>query len=545
MQELSTDLIKKLKKKGINTFFGVIGGACARIIEAIIKSGGKYYPVLNEQAAGYCAHGYYLSTRKTAGIILTTGPGFTNAVSGIAACYYDNVPLVVLIGQVPKTLNVADKFKTKMVGFQELPHLKIGKNLADKIFCINSEKSYKRFSKYSLPKICTGVSIIEISDDTQRLKVKFNANDTKEVKVKKNKKEKINFSKKLSKDIKKTKKPIFLLGAGFSRARELRKNLNFINKLNIPVCLSWGGQEISRKVKKYIGIFGQHSPGIANTYIRNSSIVICLGISLLQHQTGKVQNNFAPKAKIVFVNNNLYECKRAKKQFGKRLIYFNCEISDFLSCFNKSYISNLFYKKGQYLPPLPLIKNQNAPVNILSLIIGKINMNNSIIFSDAGATLSWTYQAANLLKKDCAPIYTSFNLHAMGYANCAAIGAACGSKKDIFVIIGDGSIPMNSQELSWANKFKVKFIIVDNKGYAIIRQTQKQFYNSFFIGSDFLNKKSSLPYFSIKKILKSFNIQTMQTNSNFISKKKLTKFFNKKSSSALIINTLYSADVQQ
>ena len=97
-----------------------------------------------------------------------------------------------------------------------------------------------------------------------------------------------------------------------------------------------------------VGIFGQHSPGIANKYIRNSSIVICLGISLLQHQTGKVQNNFAPRAKIVFVNNNLNECKRAKKQFGKRLIYFNCEISDFLSCFNKSYISNLFYKKDQY-----------------------------------------------------------------------------------------------------------------------------------------------------------------------------------------------------
>ena len=115
MQELSTDLIRKLKKKGINTFFGVIGGACARLIEAVIKSGGKYYPVLNEQAAGYCAHGYYLSTRKTAGIILTTGPGFTNAVSGIAACYYDNIPLVVLIGQVPRTLNTADKFKTKMV----------------------------------------------------------------------------------------------------------------------------------------------------------------------------------------------------------------------------------------------------------------------------------------------------------------------------------------------------------------------------------------------------------------------------------------------
>ena len=122
MQTIAVDLIKKLRKKGINTFFGLQGGACARLTEAVIKSGGKFYPVLNEQAAGYCAHGYYLTTRRPAAIIVTTGPGFTNVISGIAACYYDNIPLVVLVGQVKKELNVANKFGTKMVGFQELPH---------------------------------------------------------------------------------------------------------------------------------------------------------------------------------------------------------------------------------------------------------------------------------------------------------------------------------------------------------------------------------------------------------------------------------------
>ena len=64
MQTIALDLIKKLKKEGIDTFFGVQGGACARLIEAVIKSGGKFYPVLNEQAAGYCAHGYFLSKKN-------------------------------------------------------------------------------------------------------------------------------------------------------------------------------------------------------------------------------------------------------------------------------------------------------------------------------------------------------------------------------------------------------------------------------------------------------------------------------------------------
>jgi len=131
----------------------------------------------------------------------------------------------------------------------------------------------------------------------------------------------------------------------------------------------------------------------------------------------------------------------------------------------------------------------------------------------------------------------------MGYANCAAIGAAIDLKKKIYVVIGDGSIPMNSQELSWAKKFNIKFIVIDNKGYAVIRQTQKQFYKSFFLGSDFKNKKSSLPYFSIQKILKSFNIIAKSINSRFVKFDQIRNFIKNKASMALIINVKYSETI--
>ena len=84
----------------VNTFFGVQGGACARLIENVVKFKGKFIPVLNEQTAGFYAHGYHLATNKTAGLIFTTGPGLTNGLTGIAACYYDRIPLVTLVGQV-------------------------------------------------------------------------------------------------------------------------------------------------------------------------------------------------------------------------------------------------------------------------------------------------------------------------------------------------------------------------------------------------------------------------------------------------------------
>ena len=540
MQTIALDLIKKLKEKGIDTFFGVQGGACARLIEAVIKSGSKFYPVLNEQAAGYCAHGYFLSKKKTAGVIVTTGPGFTNAISGISACYYDNIPIAVLVGQVKKKLNIAKNFGTKMVGFQELPHLKIGKNFADKVYCINSEKSYKKFVSKSLPEINKITSIVEILDDVQRVKIESKKTNKKDKREKERKIIKI-YEKKITKHLNKSTNPIFLLGAGFARSNKISINLNLLNKLNVPVSLSWGAQEISRKIKKSIGIFGDHSPGFANECLKKCDFLICLGISLLQHQVGNSQKNFAPNAKIIFVNNNLNECKRAKKQFGKRLEYYNTDIYSFMLSLNKK---NFVRSKSNFLKfnENKYLKMQKSPVKILKLIIEKIDPKNSIIFSDAGATLSWTYQASNLIK-NCAPIFTAFNLHPMGYANCAAIGAAIDLKKKIYVVIGDGSIPMNSQELSWAKKFNIKFIVIDNKGYAVIRQTQKQFYKSFFLGSDFKNKKSSLPYFSIQKILKSFNIIAKSINSRFVKFDQIRNFIKNKASMALIINVKYSETI--
>ena len=166
---LSDKIIADLIKRGVTTYFGVQGGACARLVESVIKLGGKYFPVLNEQSAGYYAHGFYLANRKPAGLIFTTGPGLTNGVSGIAACYYDSIPLYVLVGQVNKDLNIAKKMKTKMVGFQEVQHLDVVSSLCDYALKIDSAKSYKRIRKNLFSKdLSDKTTVFEIQDDAQR-----------------------------------------------------------------------------------------------------------------------------------------------------------------------------------------------------------------------------------------------------------------------------------------------------------------------------------------------------------------------------------------
>ena len=337
--------------------------------------------------------------------------------------------------------------------------------------------------------------------------------------------------------IKKSKKPIIIVGAGFSR---YQKNISLFNKMlriNIPIASTWGGQKIQKYISNnpnYLGLMGTHNPGSANQYIKESDLVIALGCSLLQHQIGKKQKNFAPESKLIFVNNDKNEAKRAKLQFGNRLKPIVTDTNNFV----RNYLLKI--KKNKINVKSINKDSQSNPVILLKSIFKNIKKN-SIIFADAGATLSWAYQAANLLRF-CPPIFTSFNLHSMGYSNCASIGASTSVKKDIYCVIGDGSIPMNSQELAWLKKFSVKIIILDNKGYGIIRQTQKQFYKSKFYGSDFLNKKSSLPSFSLEKILSSYDLESKRITKK-IKKNDLKWITSSKKSKALIINVKYSDEV--
>ena len=206
------------------------------------------------------------------------------------------------------------------------------------------------------------------------------------------------------------------------------------------------------------------------------------------------------------------------------------EVDDYLIFLEKKIINNKI--------------NNIYPVNLFVEILKSAKKNNNLIFSDAGATLSWTFQGANNLK-NCPPIYSAFNLHAMGYSNCAAIGAKVSNiKKNILCIIGDGSLPMNVQELSWTKKYPIKIIIIDNEGYGIIRQTQQDFYKSVYYGSDFKNKKSSLPKFNIYKILKSYDIPCKSITKYKHLAKSLNWLHKSNYTKALILKINYKARVQ-
>ena len=541
--KVSDYLVSRLKKCGIETYFGVQGGAIAHVIESSAKIS-NFIPVFNEQAGGLAAHGYYFSKKKPAAVLTTTGPGFLNGVTGMGACYYDNIPSVFITGQVSKELNLAKKFNIKMYGFQEVQHIDIGKNISDHHFVINSDYSLVHFIRYleSINYNIKNTIFIEIQDAFSRSFVKYRKSN----KILKNKiqlipKEKI---KKIRELINNSLNPLLLIGAGFSdfNSRILIKKIS--KRLNIPVCYSWGGSpHMDENSDLNLGYFGMHNPGIANKFIQSSDLLISVGISFLQHQVGKERNRFSPHAQFIYVNKNNYSQKRVNYDFQNKIINIKCDSSNFLENLLKIKI------KPKKLD-LKKIKNYNfkqysKPVKIIAEILSQFRDKNKrkekFIFSDAGSTLSWTYQAANIVKKS--NVITSFNIHTMGYSIPAGIGAALNKDKDILSIIGDGGLLMNVQELvNFCRVSKnLKIVIIDNKGYGIIRQTQDDFFQSNYIGTK-IGLKNNMPKFNVKNIVESFNLKVKVENEN-ISQKAIKNFFNSSVNCLVInINTKYKVE---
>jgi acetolactate synthase-1/2/3 large subunit len=533
---LANHLLKTLKDAGVDVYFGVQGGACARLIQEINNVGAQYIPVLNEQSAGYMAHGYYLATGKIAGITFTTGPGFTNAISGIATCYYDNVPMVVLAGQVSVQLNKAKHFGVKMVGFQEMPHSEVAQNIVDFSYVIDSVEVYKNSIDTIRNNISKGVSFIEINDDIQRSKLdELQKNDFSTEQL-------------FSIDVKQkesivtgllTDSPIIILGAGI-RGKDVKEFLDLINETGIPVAVSWGAQHLSQNLINSIGIFGTHAPGSANSLIKNSTYLLAVGVSLLQHQAGKVPQKFCPNANIDYVNINKNEAKRAADFFGKR---FQSIVGGYTSIFD-------ILKKVDRVQKPPTIEckknleGHGYGADVLEKVFEEFSRYGSIAFSDAGATLSWSYQAVNKAKNKV-KLYTAFNLHPMGYSNCAAVGASigCGENEQILAIIGDGSLPMNCQELAHLVDKNIKLIVLDNEGYGIIRQTQDDFYESNHLGSSFTSA-APLPKFSVKCILQGFNLKYKSIDYSKDLNNEISSFFSDSDTKVLIINLPFGEKVE-
>ena len=490
---LSDYVLKLLEQKKIKNVFMITGGAIAFIVDAFSRNKKiKYTCVAHEQAAAMMADAYSRVGPNLGATMVTSGPGATNLITGIACSWFDSVPTIHISGQVNQhELSGHDKntSKVRQVGFQETDIVSIVKPITKFAYQLKNENEIK----YIFEKAChiaqsgrPGPVLIDIPMNLQRKKIiASNLKSFKPIKEKVKQSKLIKKINLLKKKLKKSKRPVIIIGGGITISKQRDKLKFFLKNLNIPFVTTWSGQDcIAYDNKNNIGTIGVYGSRAGNFTIQNSDFIINLGSRLDTRITGGVPKTFARNAFIASID--IDNAELIKERGLKINLKINYSLKQFFeTCLQKR--NNLKIKRPEWLKKCKEWKEEfpsttkdffkdkkNVNPYVFMDYLNKYTSNNEIIITDDGANLTWTMQGYKI--KGRQRLISAFGNSPMGYSFPAAIGASIAlKKKRIICIDGDGSLQINIQELQTmvSNKLPIKLIILNNSGYGIIKQFQE------------------------------------------------------------------------
>ena len=516
---LSDYVLDFLEKKKVKKVFLITGGAISFMVDAFSRNKKiNYISVAHEQGAAMMADAYSRLGPNYSCTMVTSGPGATNLITGIACSYFDSIPSLHICGQV-NTYEQQSSNKSTMnvrqVGFQETDIVNISKPITKFSYKLSDPNEIRYIlekSHYIATSGRPGPVLIDIPMDLQRCKI--DPKKLKSFKIKKKVKTVIKNSKVeyIIKEIKKAKKPVIILGGGIKYAKAKNDLKKFLKNINVPIVTTWSGVDlIDHFNKKYIGNIGVYGSRAANFTIQNSDLFLSLGTRLDTRVTGGVPKNFARKAKKIMVDIDENELNKKRGlnidlKINEDVKIFLNKISSALSekiskkeWLNKCYkwkikypiVDKKYFKEKKYVNPYVFIDTLSKKLSSKETII-----------ADDGGHLTWTLQAFKI--KQGQNLFSAFGNSPMGYSLPASIGASIAKNNSrIICIDGDGSIQINLQELHTIDKLKlpIKIFVLNNNGYGIIKQFQELYLEGRFEAS---GKGVTNPNF--EKISKAFNI---------------------------------------
>ena len=515
---LSDYVLSFLIKKKVKRVFLITGGAISFMVDAFSRNKKiKYISVAHEQGAAMMADSYSRLGPNFSCTMVTSGPGATNLLTGIACSYFDSIPSLHICGQVntyeQQSSNKSTQ-KVRQVGFQETDIVNISKPITKFSYKVTNPNEIKYILEKSYHIATTGRPgpvLLDIPMDLQRKLI--NPKKLRSFQANKNKKN--NFKKKLNfiiKKIKNANKPVIILGGGIKYAKSESILKKILKKFTLPIVTTWSGVDlIDHSEKKYIGNIGVYGSRAANFAVQNSDLILSLGSRLDTRVTGGVPKNFARKAYKIVVDIDKHELNKKRglivdykiKENVKNILegiekikFNNISKHEWLNkCFKwkERYpiVQKEYFKEKKYVNPYVFIE-----------YLSKILKKKDIIIADDGGHLTWTIQAFKV--KYGQKLFSAFGNSPMGYALPASIGASIVKNNSrIICIDGDGSIQINLQELHTIDKLNlpIKIFILNNDGYGIIKQFQELYLSKRYEAS---GKGVSNPNF--KKISEAFNI---------------------------------------
>ncbi len=484
----SQAIVKCLQEEGVKTIFGYPGGAVLDLFDALMDSEITNVLVRHEQGAVHAADGFARVSGEVGVALLTSGPGATNGVTGIATAYMDSIPLVILTGQVPRALIGNDAFQeVDIVGITRpcTKHNYLVNNVDDLVPTLREAFHIARTGR-------PGPVLVDLPKDLVATKLLYPEKTPIHISS-----YQPNFNphpvqvEKACHRILQAKRPVLYVGGGVISANASEELTTLAERLSIPVTMTLmglGSYPGSHRLS--MGMLGMHGTYTANMAVAECDLLIAVGARFDDRVTGKL-SDFATKADIIHIDIDptsisknvkvdipiVADCRNAltalNQWFVKEKSFNPTEQAEKLAPWFAVIAGWTAKHPLGYRDDNQVIKPQYVIETLHRLTEGK-----AIITTEVGQNQMW---AAQFHKFDYPRHFvTSGGLGTMGFGLPAAIGAQMAfPERTVIDIAGDGSIQMNIQELATARQFKcpVKIAILNNGYLGMVRQWQELFYN--------------------------------------------------------------------
>ena len=480
-------VVQSLRDQGVEFLFGYPGGAVLDIYDAIHTLGGiEHILVRHEQAAVHMADGYARATGKVGCVLVTSGPGATNAITGIATAYADSIPLVVLSGQVPSGLIGSD-------AFQECDMIGISRPVVKHSFLVKNSEDIPTIIKKAFYIASTGRPgpvVIDLPKDVVNPLNKFAYTYPEEVTLR-------SYSptvqghkgqiKKALKALLVAKKPVLFVGGGVISANCHDALTRFAKQLNLPVTSSLMGLgAFPGTDRQFLGMLGMHGTYEANTAMHNSDLILGIGVRFDDRTTNNLAK-YCPHAKVIHVDVDPTSISKTVPVAIPIVGSAESVLDEFLSLLedenlakSQSDLTDWWKQIEQWKAVKCLDFDRHSgvikPQQVIETIY-RLTQGNAYMASDVGqhqmfAALHYPFDKPRRW-------INSGGLGTMGFGLPAALGVKLADPKATVVCItGDGSIQMNIQELSTAKQYDIPIVIIclNNHFLGMVKQWQDLIY---------------------------------------------------------------------
>jgi len=496
--KLSDYVVQFIERRGIKDIFLLPGGGCIHLVDSIGKSDVNFVCNLHEQASSIAADAYGQYTNDIGVCLVTTGPGGTNATTGVAAAWLDSTPMLVLSGQVQKK-DMINGRNTRQIGFQEIDVVNIVKPITKYAVTITDPLTIRYHMEKAVHLATTGRPgpvWVDIPLDVQAALLSDDENDliayepeeelTPDIKAQVSN---------IIKELNTSKRPVILAGNGVRLSKSIDKFRELAAILEIPVLLTWKAIDF---MEEQHPLFAGRPGGVgqrgANFTQQNSDFFISIGARLDHGQTAYQHKFFAREATKVIVDIDEHEINKLEMDIAHPMVIDAGEfIEEMLRQKEKINISRAKWLnqckswQEKYPVVLPEYWGQKEYVNnyvFIDALSDVLPEGALIVPGSSGGCSEVTMQAFRM--KSGQRMFNSEGLGPMGFGIPAAIGGCiAASGQETVCIDGDGGFIMNIQELEVVKRLNlpIKFFVLNNNGYVSIRNTQNTHFSGNLVAS--------------------------------------------------------------